>query len=84
MNLTLLPTNVLNGQKKKKKKVHFHWMKSLPFLRPSQHITVKNKLQFWGNLNIDQLLDNIKALGSIFLDVIIYTVKQMHTEVFLK
>lgn len=59
-------------EKKKKKKVPEHSVKSLPFLRPNQAwvLAVKNKLYFWGNLNTDQILDNIKVLVSVLLDVI--------------
>lgn len=48
-------------------------MKSLSFLRLSQHKAVKNKLQFWGNLNAKWILDDIKALVSILLDVVMVT-----------
>lgn len=69
------PHQHLKWQKKKKKKERKkkgqeHSVESLPFLRPSQPLIVKSKLQFWGNSNTDQILDSIKALVSILLDVI--------------
>lgn len=74
VSATLIPSNIFNGKIKIKKNfknlVQEHSLKSLPFLEPSQHRAVKNKLQFWRNLNTVWILDNVEALVSILLDVI--------------